>query len=201
MQCDDPLVEIIASEELLAGRLCAVVERTKLQLERCHLAQVTPVVIRVTNDPHPTGLMGHFSMMGNRIELLPPGGIDKVLDAQSAYRKIPAEEFFDSIIVHELTHALFLETNCGLETCLAGHEYIAYAMQLDALSSESRKAFLEALPAEVPVDLAWFSSDRLHETPEVFAAGAWRHFAQPDKGCAFVGALLSGESTFPSVFE
>ena len=194
-------MQVIATDVALAKRVCAVVERAAPVFERCGLGQSRPVVIRIANEPTEMQLMGHYGFESNEIRLQAPKNLAQVLDDSSAYLKIAPEQLFESIVVHELTHAYFHNTRCGMETCLAGHEYIAYAMQFQTLSTQDRNALIDALPASIPVELEWFTDERLNETPELFAANAWRHFSRPGMGCAFVRDIVAGDAVFPSEFE
>ena len=81
------------------------------------------------------------------------------------------------------------------------HEYIAFAMQLQSLSRRDRQALIDGLLSSSPVELSWFTDEQLHETPELFAANAWRHFSQPGFGCAFIKTIVAGETVFPSETE
>ena len=121
--------------------------------------------------------------------------------SDSAYRAIPTDHLFDSLIVHEMAHAFFGNTKCGLETCRAGHEYIAYAMQLSSLPERSRALFLAEFPSRGNVDLNKLSDFYLDLMPESFAADAWRHFSEAAHGCSFIGDVVSGQVTFSSEFE
>ena len=145
--------------------------------------------------------MGDFGRKKNEIGLLPPSDLVTVLNSESAYREIEADRLFDSIVVHELAHAFFSNTPCGLETCLAGHEYISFALQFWSLEAHDRYAIIEALPSSSLVGLEWFTNERLMEAPEVFAANAWLHFSQPGFGCTFVSKIVAGDAVFPSEHE
>jgi len=199
--CDTPLVRIMAPSAALEERVCRVIQRAQPLLANCGLTVNDPLEVQIMDDPKPSGLMGYYSMSHGRIMVQSPRNLSEMLPPDSAYQYVPNIEYFDSIVVHELAHALFLSTPCGQETCLAGHEYLAYALQLQSMSSVARNSILNALPAEEPIDLTWFTDSRLRETPEVFAANAWRHFSQDGYGCNFISRIVSGEAVFPSEFE
>ena len=196
-QCDGENVVVIAPNSELVARVCAVVERARARLESCELRQSRPLVIRVSDSPDQFELMGHFGTKKNEIGLLSPSDLATVLKSNSAYREIETERLFDSIVVHELAHAIFTNTPCGMETCLAGHEYISFALQFWSLEAHDR----EALPSSSVVGMEWFTDERLTETPEVFAANAWLHFSQPGFGCGFIRAIVAGDAVFPSEHE
>ncbi len=200
-QCDNEIVRVFAPTSELVSRVCTVVERAETRLESCALRQSRALVIRVSDSPNQFELMGHFGTKNNEIGLLSPNDLAAVLSSNSAYREIDMEQLFDSIVVHELAHAFFANTPCGIETCLAGHEYISFALQFWSLEEQSREAIISALPTSSVVGIEWFTDERLTESPEVFAANAWLHFSQPGFGCGFIKAIVAGDAVFPSEDE
>ncbi len=200
-RCDDFDIRVIAPDTELEDQICAAVLRGKSLLESCHLVQIHPLVIRVRREGAQSGLLAHFNPQKDQIVLPPPRALAENLAKESAYRVIPTDHLYDSFVVHELAHAFFAKTKCGLETCRAGHEYIAYAMQLDSLPEKSRALFLAEVPSQGNVDFDKFS-DFYHDLmPESFAVDAWRHFSEPGHGCEFIGDILSGEVSFSSDYE
>jgi len=201
ISCNDRLVRVWASESQLAQNVCDVVERAKPQLVRCHLLLGNALNVQIRDDASLAGLIAHYSKTYDRIVIRSPGNLTEMLPVDSAYRAIPVMHFFESIVFHELAQALFLETSGGRETSLAGHEYIAYAMQFESMPATARDLLLDTIPPSGPFELAWFTEARLHETPEVFAVNAWRHFSQESHGCDFVTKIVLGKVVFPSDLE
>ena len=200
-QCNGEQISVVAPTTELVTRVCAVVERARTKFESCDLRQSRALVIRVSDRPDQFALMGHFGTKTNEIGLLSPTDLATVLNSKSAYRKIDTGRLFDSIVVHELAHAFFTNTPCGMETCLAGHEYISFALQFWSLMPQDREAIIEALPSSSMVGTEWFTDERLLQAPEVFAANAWLHFSQPDFGCGFIRSIVAGDVVFPSEHE
>lgn len=199
--CDDFDIRVTAAESEIADQICDVVKRAKSLLDQCHLVQNQPLEILVQHKAVVPGLLAHFSPQKDQIVVPPPKTLFENLAENSVFRALPTEQLFDSIVVHELTHAFFVETECGLQTCRAGHEFIAYAMQLDYLPEKSRALLLAAFPSRESVNLSMFSDFYLDILPERFAVDAWRHFAAPGNGCDLIGDIVSGKVTFPSEFE
>ena len=201
MACSSPDVIAVTQSREFAEMICVAVSRAKPILARCHLTQTHRLEILEQEAAELGGFMAHYSPRQDKISVVLPKSLHLTLADDSAYRAIPSDQLFESIVFHELAHAFFAKTECGLQTCRAGHEYIAFAMQLASLPSESRSGFLDVYPSESDVELADFSERNLDLAPERFAADAWRHFSSPDVGCEFIKTILSGEVTFPSENE
>ena len=200
-QCSEFDIQVIAPDAELVDRTCAAALRAKSFLQGCHLVQSRPLVIRVRRDGPHSGLLAHFSLRNDEIVLPTPRFLVDILAKDSGYRAIPSEHLFNSFVVHEMAHAFFGRTRCGLETCRAGHEYIAYALQLESLPEEQRTLFLAEFPSRGNVEIGIFN-DFYHDLmPERFAVDAWRHFSQPGFGCSFINDILLGQVTFPSEAE
>ena len=199
--CAHPAITVAAQDASLVAEVCAVVDRTLPRLAACGLDPHHPVRIAVSDSAAIPGLMAHYGIRSDQIVVRSPGRLTTVLGADSLYRLLPVRDLFDSILAHELTHAFFVETPCGQSTCIAAHEYIASAMQLDALPPASRDLLLNAHAPGRPPVLEDFTDAALKGDPETFAIDAWRHFRQPGNGCAFLRALVDGTAEFPSPTE
>lgn len=200
-ECAESGLRVVASDAALADQICRIVSSVKPKLQGCHLVQGQPLEIVVRDGSTDSAYLAHYSPKKGQIFLFAPEHLTDRLADDSAFRALPLAHLFESIIVHELTHAFFARTICGQETCLAGHEYVAFAMQLESLPTRSRELLLDAHPAIATIELGWFDDTRLRETPDVFAVNAWRHFSQAKNGCNFLAGLLSGEIVFPSELE
>ncbi|MGP6086652.1 hypothetical protein [Antarctobacter jejuensis] len=196
--CADSKATVLSTDKELSSRICEVVSRSLPVLRNCHLVARRPLVIRVSQQLHGTGYIARFAPHRQEILLPAPQDLGNHFAADSAFLTVPKRDLFESIIVHEMVHALFSSTICGRETCLAGHEYLAYALQIDALPKQSRDQLLTAFPEVKPQGLEWFDNRTLTETPELFAVTAWRHFNQPAHGCDLVSGLVTGKTVFPS---
>lgn len=199
--CDGSDIRVIAPTAEIETQVCNVVARAIPRLERCHLVQNQPLTIRVQHEAVLRGFLAHYSLQKKEILLPAPDLLTEHLSPDSAYRVLPTDQLFASFIVHEITHAFFVETECGLETCRAGHEYIAYAMQLDFMPDDSRALLLAQFPTQDIVDFGKFS-DFYHDLmPEEFGVDAWRHFAASGNGCDLIGEIMSGTVVFSPEYE
>ena len=161
------------------------------------MEQTEPVVIEVIEglrreDPRCLGL---FHCDTSHIELIAPEHVAMALGEGSRFAEIPAAEFYDSLVAHELAHALAYQTRWGALGSVADTEYLAYAMQLESLSAQTRAGFIARHPVTEPVKPQALNEAVLAFAPAIFAIKSWIHFSQPENGCSFVRALLTGEET------
>lgn len=201
MLCDAVDIRVIAPNTDLANQVCAVAVRAKSLLADCHLVQKQSLEILVQHDRGIPGLLAHYSPLNDQIVLPTPQSLIEVLAKDSAYRALPKDHLFDSFVVHEISHAFFAKTRCGLDTCRVGHEYIAYAMQMASMQESSRVLFLANFQSQDGIDFGELSNVYHDLMPESFAVDVWRHFSAPGNGCDFIGKIVSGEVTFSSEFE
>ena len=198
--CSDPMIVIEApNEDDLANRICHVAVAAKARLEACHLFQsrpVTLVVLEVLKSSNQRGYLAFYRLVKDRIELTHPGDLRNSVDEDNAYRLLPRDQLFESLIVHEMTHAFFAKTDCGQHTCAAGHEYIAYALQLESMSASARQILLDAYPLHGELAFEAFNDTYLAIAPVRFATNAWRHFSTPGNGCDFIRKIIDGEVEF-----
>lgn len=198
LTCGDAGIQVFAEDASIAKRICETIASHRENLQTCGLSQSHPVSLIVDQEPVVLGVLGHFRPKSNEIHLLGMEQLDDVLHPESIYRLIPLDEFFDSIVIHELTHALFYRTTCGRDSCLPVHEYIASVMQIQSLSSQSREVLLAASTVPKEVRLQVFTQQFLNRSPEKFAISAWLHFSAPGNRCGFVWDLFAGKVSFPS---
>lgn len=200
------VVAILASAPTQVERiqLCQIAARAKSYLERCNIVQPVPVEIAIVenaDDAKMTGYLGHYSPQEEKILLLPADDMKAAMADDNAFRMLPDDHLFASIVVHEMAHAFIVPTECGMRICRPAHEYISYAMQIDSLPEDSRDSLLSAFPATPDRDLSYFSMFLLEIAPERFAVEAWRHFSQPGNGCEFIESILTEDTQFPSEYE
>lgn len=117
-------------------------------------------------------------------------------EPQSVLKRIPAVDFHQSLLVHEITHAI-VHQNLSVPPCRAAHEYIAAVVQFDTMADSSRRTYLDAFAGESDYTTEMFNDIVLAMDPGRYAAAAYRHFQKPDNGCAFLQRLLTTADALP----
>lgn len=197
-QCSDEQLRVTGSDTPVSDRACLAAEHAKELLSECGIVQKAAIEIQITEDitslaPH---CMAEYDCATGRIEILSPQQLEQRLVPDTTFSLLPPDALFDSLIVHEMTHALLDQTECAADVCRVDHEYLAYAMQLQSLSPEHRALLVEGRRSRQPVDIEEINPMILAMAPDFFAARAWVHFSAPENGCAIVDALLDGKLTF-----
>ena len=117
-------------------------------------------------------------------------------EPQSVLKLIPRAEFHQSLLVHEITHAI-VHQNLSVLPCHAVHEYISAVVQLDTLSESSRRIYLDAFAGNSDYTTEMFNDIVLAMDPSRYAAAAYRHFQKPENGCPFLRRLLTTADVLP----
>ena len=200
-RCNDPMIIVEALDKGLAERICRVAVAAKAYHETCHLKQSRPVTIAVVDElltGRQSGFISLYRPQKDRIELTHPNDVTHNLSKDSVYRNLQPDHLYDSLIVHEMTHALLAKTYLGLQLGIAGHEYIAYALQLELMPAKTRQILLDAYPPRFELEFGAFDETYLARAPVRFATNAWRHFSMAGHGCTFIQKIIEGDVEFPS---
>lgn len=142
--CESYDVSIESTDPALAVRACKTLERSKTQFENCHLKAPETFQLRMVIDADSDKMpcLALFHCDDNLIKILPPSSLRELLDVENAFYYVPPTELFESLVVHEFTHALVYESKGGPGRTFAEDEYIAYALQLASMSPNSRMSLL-----------------------------------------------------------
>ena len=197
--CSGLPLTILPGASDVAPRVCGVAADAVARLESLGLSLDTDIEIKLTNQitDAPSACVALYDSALKRLEVLTPECLADVHGGLGSFHDLPTDAFFDSLVVHELTH-VFLDES-GAELNRTAHEYLAYAMQLDSLSEADRALVLSKTRVREPVEIEDFDELLLSFHPLRFAAMAWKHFdAAPDKR-QLVAEIVSGDLEFPSL--
>ncbi len=150
------MFSVDAGDGDLAERICVLASEAAARLATCHLPQLAKVTLQVVDRfVHDVGsCLGRYEPAEATLEATSPDVYPDLIEPDHPFSRVPIQELFDSVVVHELTHA-FLDQQCREDPhCVASHEYRAYAMQMQTLSETSRKVILDNSGTfqEVPVE-------------------------------------------------
>ncbi|WP_372740515.1 hypothetical protein [Neptunomonas sp.] len=195
--CSNPMFSVVTSEPSLAKHTCTVATAAAERLAACHIPQRDAIELYIVDRivHSDISLLGIYKRGEKTLEVTSPAHFTTTLDPHHIYSLIPAHELFDSMIYHELTHAFLDQQPGGSIQYYANHEYMAYSMQMEALSPASRQIFIDAAGGDSEI-----SNEQLNEfvalaKPPTFAAWSWQHFAEPQHGCDFFEKLITGETS------
>lgn len=200
LSCQGLDITVTAPDIGLANRVCSRAAASLELLASCQLKQSDPFSISVSPilPPDFGGCFGVFHCNDDLVEVLTPEALSKAVQTSGNFKHLPVEVLFDSLITHEVSHALAFQSTLGAPRTAVEVEYIAYAMQMQSLPTEDRNAFVEAHPVTEPVSLMGLNNIILSFSPEVFAVKAWTHYREEENGCEFIHRILKHEVNFPT---
>lgn len=185
-------VTVTADDASIANAVCSVSERAMFQFRACNLGPFPePLRVDIVGSLS-ANCVGLYHCNQNWVELLEPSSMQALRQGDGVFGFLTEEEYFRSIVVHELAHAAFDAVPCPYEGCVVANEYIAYAMQVMSLSPDYRKLFEERSGLDRRVSVVEFSRLMLDLAPERFGARAWAHLQQRDDPCGYIGAIVNG---------
>lgn len=199
--CPGP-VHIRGEFRELATFICDAVKQSRKLLEPCGLVQTRPITVEIVSqmDEKHEACVAYFDCNADKLTLLAPTALASSGDVIPAFRRLPEDEYYRSVIVHELTHAFSHQSHPKKFTRVA-HEYLAYAFQIASLSEEGRSSVLGAsqLPKANGLDVV--DEVALLFGPSQFATRSYRHFSRPENGCSFIDRMINFDPGVPEAFS
>lgn len=171
--------------------MCDAADAARRVLNTYDIAFPEPLDI-VTVPGFSVNCVGVYHCGENRIELLSLNALAKARSEKSIFQPLTTPDYFASIILHEMVHAAYDGVDCAHEFCGVTSEYLAYALQLDALAPDMRAHVTQATDPDAPVGTDELNVVILMMTPDKFALKAWRHFSQQVDMTAFVADIMDG---------
>lgn len=202
-RCAAPFVVVNATNLAEADNACTAVSAAHEHLTRFGLRNDVVLRIEVV-EILPVG-QGHcvamYDTTDHQVHVLSPHCLVGNPGRLGPFPDLPADTLFDSLIVHELTHAYVQVSMDGRPLPRMAHEYLAYALQLDALDEEDRARILEEASVETPLDTGPFSEALINFAPLSFAAMAWLHFQANGGDASVLERVMAGTIPFYSLRE
>lgn len=175
-----------------AQRVCAAVTLANQTFESCNIPPITrPLRIDLV-ETLKANCFGQYHCGEDWIELLSPDAMQAQRLPESVYADLPNDAFFQSVAVHELTHAAISEVPCPFEDCLVANEYLAYVMQIMSLPPKARLQFLKGADLDRKISRDELNPIIYFMAPDLFARKSWLHFTQREDPCGFVGQIVEG---------
>ena len=194
--CPGGEITVEAPDDGSAAQVCELVEEVRPILAECGLEQEAPVSIHVVAEATHVAapMVGSYAAGSNEIKLTHPDHLSDVILPDHPFARLAPDLTFQSLLVHELSHAFLDQAECTRERCVAEHEYVAYAMQLSVLPPEAREALIGEYVTDKIYGVEILNDFVAESAPLFFASRVWEHFSKPGNGCDFIRKIVSGEA-------
>ncbi|MDJ0638178.1 MAG: hypothetical protein QNJ20_05035 [Paracoccaceae bacterium] len=198
LQCADPLFRVEAETPDLIARTCESAAAGRRELLSCGITLDTPIEITVVDEIEGTlnPCLGVYHCGENQITLLSPKAMARARLPDSAFAGVSELPFWNSVMVHELTHAAYDKVKCPFSSCVASSEYAAYAMQVRSLPPEEQERFGKEVTLKSKPSSAGFSAMIYFMAPDRFAKSAWLHFQSRPDPCGYLSFIMNGDIFF-----
>ena len=145
--CPDPMFTVTAETDALIDQSCQSAARARDSLRSCQIELPEPVDIHVVDTINGSNgpCLGMYHCGERQIEVLSPEALSTTREADGVFSGVSNDALWDSIFVHELTHAAYDKVTCPFSSCIATSEYASYAMQVRSLPEEEQAKFGEAI--------------------------------------------------------
>lgn len=191
--CRDTGVSVTYQQETHADLVCAAVTNAETIFKRCALPPLhDPIHIRVVQDMRP-GCFGLYHCGENLIEVLAPPILRQRRGQTGVFAHLNTDAYFQTLIVHELAHAVTSGMPCPFDGCIVGPEYVAYVMQVMALDPADLTTFEKNMDMRDPISIEGLNPFILMLDPDRFAQKVWAHHRQQDNPCGLIYQLVVGD--------
>lgn len=188
--CGVPNVTVTSQQTADGELVCGAVRQATMLFDTCNLPPLSrPVRIAVVEDLS-QGCVALYHCGEDIIEVLSTSNMQERRDPNGGFKHLTADEYFQSVVVHELSHAATDPTPCPFEACIVADEYIAYAMQVMSLGPEAQQVFENRSAFKDPVSAEELSVVLLFMAPHLFSQKVWAHLSQRDDPCSYIGQLM-----------
>ena len=203
--CEDGTTTILHAEASEVAGICASAREARKALRTCGLELDTAIRIIVARTPisDDPRCLAAYHCDRDEVSILP---VDEALDRVASNRLlslIEAEDLQTSLLTHEFVHAAISRSDFSDRVSLIEDEYIAYALQFDALPVATQEALRGLVIPSQAESKQVLSELLLAVDPSLFGLLAWRHFDRDGNGCRYVDDLLNGRKDLdpPDLFD
>ena len=199
--CKTPGIVVSAHELVLARDICRLAEEVDAKLVGLGMHNDRRLLIEVTEAIVVNGVnyLALFDVERHVIRVLKIEKLEVNSVRKGPYKVLSPPLLFESLLVHELTHAYLHRSVGGRRIPRSTHEFVAFAIQLDRLPPKERdKVFRRAVESGqlVTQDL---NGAILKFFPARFAAMSWLRFVRPDGGATIIQRILGGDDSLRSL--
>ena len=190
--CENTMVGVHSVQSDDAQIACEAVKQALVLFEQCNIPY-PPRQLRIDIvDELEPGCVALYHCHEDWIEVLTPFVMDVRRSPDGVFAFMAIDEYFQSVIVHELAHSAFDAVPCPFETCVVADEYVAYAMQIMSMQPDARRSFEDASGLGRKVSRDELNAMTLFMAPDLFARKTWAHLSQRSDRCGFIGKIMDG---------
>ena len=194
--CETSGIQVNAARAEDSDKVCEAVRDAETLFQSCSLPRAVSGLRIEVVDQLKQGCVALYHCGENWIEVLAPGAMQSQRLPESAFAPLGIEDYFRSVVIHEVAHAVFDKTPCPFQDCVAAAEYVAYTLQVMSLTPEQQKTFEGSAGLDRKISRDELNAMYLFLAPNKFAQKAWTHLKQRDDPCAFLGQVIDGTVLF-----
>ena len=197
-RCPDAPVDVMATSPDERRLACSAANEAIQRLDACGINLRRPLHVQIMSEvrhPFSGAIFGLFDTKQERVLVTQEANMPALVEG-TPYAMLPQRDFYRSLIIHEVIHAVMHQNLKRPVSSHAAYEYPAYALQIEALSAGVRDMFLQSFDQQAIKANSIFSDAILLFDPYFFAARAYEHFKASPDGCAHLAGILEGEVSF-----
>lgn len=197
-RCTEAPIDVTAASANERHLACDAANNALQLLARCNIFPRRALRIEMSGEvrrPFGGAVVGLFDPIKGKIFITQYENVASLVSG-TAFSELPQRDFFKSLIVHEVVHAVMHQNYKRQPGSHAAYEYPAYALQIESLPSSVRDKFMQTINIGADKHKIVFSDSVLSFDPFFFAARAYEHFRGSANGCAHLLALIEGEVAF-----
>jgi len=192
IQCVETNISVNSRQSTYAEMTCEAVKQTEALFEQCDMPPFTePLRIEIVSELKP-GCVAIYHCDEDWIEVLEPPLMEARRSSENAFAFLTIESYFQSVVVHELSHSVFDDVPCPFVACVTADEYVAYTMQVMSLTAGQQAEFEANSELDRKISRDELSTIILLMAPSLFAQKSWAHLSQRDDPCTFIGQIMDG---------
>ena len=202
-RCPGSPIEVTGATQREFDLVCDGASKALRQLGACRIATRREIRIELrAGISHPVGrdAIAYYDTVRG-IVLVPRFETVAATVAETPYRFLSPSEFYRSMVVHELVHAVLQQNARRAPQSRSEQEYPAYALQIASLSDSARARLLQPYAHLAVKGEFIFNDILLALDPIHFALRAYLHFSESGGGCTRLRSLLSGDADFIAILQ
>ena len=184
-----------------AAVVCRAAEQVSSVLDACGLGMAARIPVYVVQDlpaECPAHALGYFDARDATVTIPDYAACVALAGPEGRFGMPVTPALYESLIAHELVHAIVSQHQGESAMGRAGQEYLAYAIQLVTMPPSLRARILARYPQANPVLLGELSETYLDLAPGRFAVKSYLNFVAQKDRCALIEDLMEGRRALRS---